>query len=248
MTAPSKNWSNIADAQIDADSPLDTTLLTAIRDDLVHIKEWLGKDYTAAQNHNHDGVNSSIASSFTSLNEIEVYDHFLFLSGWTQSGTIAIQSAVNGVLRITTAGGAYQGIFQDGRAFQLSGSITVQFEARVKRVSGATPYTGLTDANSPGNGFYFEFTSGTNFIAVTQNSTTKTLTDTGVAATAGQWYAVKIVATSSAVLFYVDGVLKATHTTNIPTTNIGPAALIYNASAGFSLDVDYIRCHASGLV
>ncbi|TAN59696.1 hypothetical protein EPN18_09995 [bacterium] len=59
MTVPSKNWTSIADTQVDADSPLDTTLITALRDDLVHLKEWLGANYTAAQNHNHDGVNSA---------------------------------------------------------------------------------------------------------------------------------------------------------------------------------------------
>lgn len=59
MTVPSKNWTNIADTQVDADSPLDATLITAIRDDLVHIKEWLGYGFTAAQAHNHDNVNSA---------------------------------------------------------------------------------------------------------------------------------------------------------------------------------------------
>ena len=58
MPVPSKNWTNIADSQVDAESPLDTTLLTSIRDDLVHLKEWLGLSYTAVQNHDHDGVNS----------------------------------------------------------------------------------------------------------------------------------------------------------------------------------------------
>lgn len=59
MAAPSKVWVNIADSQVDADSPIDGVLLTAYRDDLVHLREWLGLSYTAAQNHNHDGVNSA---------------------------------------------------------------------------------------------------------------------------------------------------------------------------------------------
>lgn len=58
MPAPSKNWTNVADSQVDAESPLDTTLLTAIRDNLVHLREWLGLSYTAAQDHDHDGLNS----------------------------------------------------------------------------------------------------------------------------------------------------------------------------------------------
>ena len=58
MAAPSKAWVVIADSQIDADSPLDTTLVTALRDDVVHLEEWLGDGYTAVKDHDHDAVNS----------------------------------------------------------------------------------------------------------------------------------------------------------------------------------------------
>lgn len=58
MAAPSKAWVTQADSQIDADSPIDSVLMTGYRDDLVHLREWLGLGYTAAQNHDHDGVNS----------------------------------------------------------------------------------------------------------------------------------------------------------------------------------------------
>lgn len=59
MPVPSKNWSDIVDSQIDAESPIDTTIMTQIRDDLVFLKEWLGSSYTAAVDHNHDGINSA---------------------------------------------------------------------------------------------------------------------------------------------------------------------------------------------
>src|SRR3972149_3119471 len=62
MAAPSKTWVTITDAMVDADSPLDTTLITGLRDDLVHLEEWLGDGYTAAKDHNHDGVNSASAT------------------------------------------------------------------------------------------------------------------------------------------------------------------------------------------
>jgi hypothetical protein len=58
MPIPTKSWSDIGDAQVDAESPLDTTLMTQIRDNLVNIKEWLGQSYTPVQDHDHDGVNS----------------------------------------------------------------------------------------------------------------------------------------------------------------------------------------------
>lgn len=58
MAGPSKNFTVIADGAIDADSPLDTTLMANLRDNDIHLEEWLGKNYTAAVDHDHDGVNS----------------------------------------------------------------------------------------------------------------------------------------------------------------------------------------------
>lgn len=51
-------WSTITSAQTDADSPLDVTLLEGIRQNLIHLYDWIGQGYTPAINHNHDGVNS----------------------------------------------------------------------------------------------------------------------------------------------------------------------------------------------
>ena len=42
MAAISKAWVTIADSAVDPDSPGDATLMTGIRDDLVHLREWLG--------------------------------------------------------------------------------------------------------------------------------------------------------------------------------------------------------------
>ncbi len=58
MAAPSKNYTLIADSQVDADSPLDATLLTQLRDNIIHLEEWLGDSYTAEKDHDHNGVNS----------------------------------------------------------------------------------------------------------------------------------------------------------------------------------------------
>lgn len=59
MAAPSKNFTVIADSAIDADSPITADLMEDFRDNDIHLEEWLGKDYTAAQNHDHDGTNSA---------------------------------------------------------------------------------------------------------------------------------------------------------------------------------------------
>ncbi len=62
MTALSKAWVAIADSAVDPDSPLDTTLITGLRDDLIHLREWLGASYFAGarQDHSHDGVDSAL--------------------------------------------------------------------------------------------------------------------------------------------------------------------------------------------
>lgn len=97
MPAISKSWVAIADTAVDPDSPLDAALMTGIRDDLVHLREWLGAGYVAGavQDHNHDGVNSAA---------IEIGPNWLRngsfendLAGWTATtytgGTVAINTA-----------------------------------------------------------------------------------------------------------------------------------------------------------
>jgi len=81
MAAPSKNFTSIADAAIDPDSPITTGLLTQIRDSLVHLEEWLGHSFTAAQDHNHDGVNSALVPTGpNALRNASFEDNE---SGWT---------------------------------------------------------------------------------------------------------------------------------------------------------------------
>ena len=58
MPAPTYSWNNIAATQTDAESPLDTTLMEGIRQNLAHLKEWLGGGFTPAADHDHDGMNS----------------------------------------------------------------------------------------------------------------------------------------------------------------------------------------------
>lgn len=72
MAAPSKNFTTIADSSIDADSPLTEDLMTDLRDNDIHLEEWLGKDYTAAANHDHDGVNSAAVGGTTGGSYIAV--------------------------------------------------------------------------------------------------------------------------------------------------------------------------------
>ncbi len=58
MADPTYEWSEITEAQTDAESPIDTALMEGIRRNLVHLKEWLGESFTPAMDHDHDGINS----------------------------------------------------------------------------------------------------------------------------------------------------------------------------------------------
>ncbi len=62
MAAPAKDFVQITDSEIAPDSPETTGLMTKLRDALEHLEEWLGKDFVAAINHKHDGVDSALIS------------------------------------------------------------------------------------------------------------------------------------------------------------------------------------------
>lgn len=100
MTAISKSFTTITDAQVDADSPITQALMTALRDNHIHLREWLGASYTggAVQDHNHDGVNSAL---------IEVGPNYL-RNGSFESGESAwtIQDFTGGTHAIEASGGS----------------------------------------------------------------------------------------------------------------------------------------------
>lgn len=63
MPAPSKNFTSILDTAVAPDAPLDTALMTALRDNDIHLQEFGYFGFTAAQAHNHDGTNSALVAS-----------------------------------------------------------------------------------------------------------------------------------------------------------------------------------------
>jgi hypothetical protein len=77
--------------------------------------------------------------------------------------------------------------------------------------------------SSPIDGAYFRSTDGGNWFAVTRENGNETFTDTGVAPTLGTFrnFRIQVEADRSAVRFYIDGTLVATHTTNIPIATRG---------------------------
>jgi len=97
MPAISKSWVTIADTAVDPDSPLDAALMTGLRDDLVHLREWLGAGYTAGavQDHNHDGSNSAAIEIGPSWLRNGNFENGT--TGWTLTnytgGTVAVNTA-----------------------------------------------------------------------------------------------------------------------------------------------------------
>jgi hypothetical protein len=75
MAAPTFSWNAITSAQTDAESPIDTTLMEGLRQNLVHLKEWLGENFTPAVDHDHDGINSKsvvLADSVVSIAKLKL--------------------------------------------------------------------------------------------------------------------------------------------------------------------------------
>lgn len=99
MTTISKSFVTIADSAVDPDSPLDTTLITGLRDNAIHLREWLGAGYYAGavQNHDHDGVNSALIPIGPNLLRNGSFENGAGLDGWNLNvytgGTIAINTA-----------------------------------------------------------------------------------------------------------------------------------------------------------
>ena len=85
MVAPSKSFTVIPDGDIDPDSPLTTGLMTNLRDNDVHNEEWIGDGFTAAKDHDHDGVNSKTVAGTLALVEEKTVSG-ASVSGLTFSG------------------------------------------------------------------------------------------------------------------------------------------------------------------
>jgi hypothetical protein len=106
-----------------------------------------------------------------------------------------------------------------------SGSAVTTAQYWVGCTDGSVVQYNATDPANNGAAFrYSTDASDTNWMAWTNDgSGGGTLTDTGVAVSANTAYTLRIDLGASDVTFYVNGVVKATHTTNLPgsTTSLG---------------------------
>lgn len=172
------------------------------------------------------------ASSGGAFHAIEpnftAYDDFIIASsgsnGWGW-GTAVVGSASmseSGHIGVCEPGG--NAINTGLGVFLGIGSIT--FESMAKWIAapatGDAILMGLGDTGSatPANGIYFEYQYATGFWeCITENTSTQTVTTTSIDSTAN-WHRFTIIvnAAGTSAEFYIDGVLEATHTTNLPSS------------------------------
>ncbi|MBI5970577.1 MAG: hypothetical protein HY884_05430 [Deltaproteobacteria bacterium] len=202
--------------------------------------------------------------SFFSLERELIDKPFLFddflgntLNGeglWTLSSVGAAPALLTGVTggQLSMSSGPDNISALNPVGFGISGGTTLTFESRFKRNASYAPsraWFGFADSttwNGPSNAIILDMQAdGGNWKAVTTSGGTSTTTDTGVAGT-NSWQKLKVVATSTSVAFYIDDVLKATHTTNIPTAKLGVCVSLYRTPQNTTMQtIDYIMASSS---
>ncbi len=60
MAVPSENFNAPAANEANVDKPVSSSWGQKLRESLIHLEEWLGKNFVAAVDHDHDGVNSKV--------------------------------------------------------------------------------------------------------------------------------------------------------------------------------------------
>lgn len=93
MAEPTYSWNNITSGQTDADSPIDVTLMEGIRQNLVHLKEWLGNSFAPAIDHDHDGINSKsvvLADSVVTVAKLKLAQGSFNINGSSNTAYISI--------------------------------------------------------------------------------------------------------------------------------------------------------------
>jgi hypothetical protein len=130
---------------------------------------------------------------------------------------------------------------------------TVNFNEYPSPASSANILMGLLPSNNlayptdPAYGIYFKCGESSVINCVTRAASTSTTTSSGIAPSTSGWQKLKIYATTTSVTFYINDVVVATHTTNIPsTTNNGERFHATNntswisGTSRFTLYIDYM--------
>lgn len=182
----------------------------------------------------------TISGGATNATQYSFMEHFLgnasdwyFGPGATANGGIVSASTIDGVLgAVTVSSGTTSSASAYGR--ELSSSFSLAWDGtktlRFRFFRGATDFDGTNqggfyigapdsaNTTSPKHAVCFKTQNGGNLFAMTSSNYATTLVDLGFIPVTNTWYncAIAINAASSQALFYIDGTLVATITTNIP--------------------------------
>jgi hypothetical protein len=193
MVAPSKIFTVIPDTDIDANSPLDVDLMTSIRDSLIHLEEWLGKNYEAAVDHDHDGINSAT---------VKAYGVYI---GETTGSAVA-------TLALTGMDATYEAYIYEIDAVPATDDVQLRIRTGLSGTyeSGGTAYGYVTDAlDDVGGTRTINATGGGDAIYISHGTATH---DWGTGADEGGHVTVKIANPAGTVLqkmLRIDGVYRA---------------------------------------
>jgi hypothetical protein len=208
------------------------------------------------------GQAGSVATSFGGL--------ITSVSGVSASciTTSSISNKTNqqGVVRAstgTTLSGFAGFALGNSSLFIGQGAISLETYVTIETLSNATErfftffgYAVPSNWQNTTNGIFFSYDEGgavnfsagnasPNFKCYTKLANVTTLTTTSIPVVASQWYKLRIEINNAgnSVGFYIDGVLVATHTTNIPATTTGMSVVnIINKTVGITartMQTDY---------
>lgn len=211
------------------------------------------------------GLTDALANVSAPGTYIEFFEHFLAttpldgnLAFGSTGGTNATQNSGYGVIAMST--GAVASANQQARLVQagtsaLIGNAAVRVIFRAGQSGAGWFDATLTGAARFGwgdsvtadsaNGIYFRVQNGQAIDFVTKTGNVETLTSTGISFAPNVFRAMEILINSAGtqVVAKIDGVIVATHTTNIPTARVNFFAHINRTSATASsvaMNIDFV--------
>lgn len=179
------------------------------------------------------------------------------------TGTIVVSDAEpGGVITVTTGSSAndFMSCQLNGQSFAMNAAKDLIFEIRCKFGDAddtqwfvglaTTDVTGtglgpILDGTNDSIGFRQNADTGVDIDCLTEDDTNETETDSTIDVADDTFVTLTFhVRGTSAVAFYVNGTLRATHTTNIPdsATALTPTFEIHSPTASSTIEIDYIYC------
>lgn len=178
---------------------------------------------------------------------------YTFINGVTNHPGIFTLSQNAVVARLRVGGSASD----TGLSFSTADNYDMNFIVRPSggSISNTIKRLGMmnnTSGNPPSSGIYFEYSTtaaDTTWQCVTRSGGTQTRTNSTISVASGTWANLRIKKNGSDVDFYVDGTLRCTNTTNIPTTSVAPVIQQQDTTttANNNIDIDLFSLNITGM-